>query len=76
MEPHQRSLANALLSSGMSHRGYFKASTIMSLEQILKETEKGSGPLRDPENYLRVKGSRRDADFSTPEACAPREESR
>jgi hypothetical protein len=52
MEPHQRALANALLSSGLSHRGYFKASTIMSLEQILKETEKGSGPVRDPENYF------------------------
>jgi hypothetical protein len=52
MEPHQRALAHALLSSGLSHRGYFKASTIMSLEQILKETEKGSGPTRDPEAYF------------------------
>lgn len=52
MEPHQRSLALALLSSGMSHKGYFKASTIMSLEQILKEVEKGSGPARDPEAYF------------------------
>jgi hypothetical protein len=52
MEPHQRTLAHALLSSGMSHRGYFKASTIMSLEQILKEMEKGSGPTRDPEGYF------------------------
>lgn len=52
MEPHQRALANALLSSGMSHKGFFKASTIMSLEQILKETEKGGGPTRDPEGYF------------------------
>ena len=51
MEPHQRVLANALLSSGLSHKGYFKASTIMSLEQILKETERGGGPTRDPEGY-------------------------
>src|SRR5688572_26107361 len=26
MRPHQRTLAHALLSSGMSHRGFFKAS--------------------------------------------------
>src|SRR5688572_5864268 len=52
MEPAQRTLAHALLSSGMSHRGYFKASTIMSMEQILKEMEKGSGPNRDPEGYF------------------------
>jgi hypothetical protein len=51
MEPHQRTLAHALLNSGLSHRGYFKASTIMSLEAILKEVEKGSGPTRDSEGY-------------------------
>jgi hypothetical protein len=52
MTGEQRALANALLSSGLSHRGYFKANTIMSLEQILRDMEKGKGPLRDPERYF------------------------
>lgn len=52
MEPHQQALAHALLSSGLSHRGYFKASAIMSLEQILREVEKGSGPNRDSAMYF------------------------
>jgi hypothetical protein len=51
MEPAQRHLASALLSSGLSQRGYIKATTIMSLEQILKELEQDRGPHRDPENY-------------------------
>lgn len=52
MTPAQRPLAHALLSAGLSHRGYAKATTIMSLEQILLELEKGSGPTRDPELYF------------------------
>jgi hypothetical protein len=52
MTSAQRALANALLSSGLSYRGYFKASTIMSLEQILKDMEQGKGPVRDPERYF------------------------
>ncbi|HTG42975.1 MAG TPA: DUF3500 domain-containing protein [Verrucomicrobiae bacterium] len=52
MSSEQRVLANALLSSGLSHRGFFKASTIMSLEQILRDMEKGKGPVRDPERYF------------------------
>jgi hypothetical protein len=52
MSPEQRALANVLLSTGLSHRGYFKANTIMSLEQILKDIEKGKGPVRDPERYF------------------------
>lgn len=51
MTPAQRHLATALLGSGLSQRGFVKATTIMSLEQILLELEKGSGPKRDPENY-------------------------
>jgi hypothetical protein len=47
----QRPLAHALLSSGLSQRGYASAVTIMSLEQILLEQEQGKGPKRDPENY-------------------------
>ena len=37
MNAAQRALAFALLSTGMSHRGYAKALTIMSLGQILRE---------------------------------------
>jgi hypothetical protein len=51
MDAAQQHLARALLSSGLSQRGYIKASTIMSLETILKELEQGSGPLRDPQLY-------------------------
>lgn len=52
MTPAQRHLAHALLSTGLSHRGYLKATTIMSLEQILLDLEQGRGPTRDPELYF------------------------
>lgn len=52
MNPAQRHLATALLASGLSQRGFVKATTIMSLEQILLELEQGKGPRRDPENYF------------------------
>jgi hypothetical protein len=52
MTPAQRNLAHALLSSGLSQRGYAKAATIMSLEDILREMEQGRGPKRDPELYF------------------------
>lgn len=54
MAPEQQRLAYALLNSGLSQRGYMKAMTIMSLEQILKELEKGrtNSPTRDPELYF------------------------
>jgi len=52
MASEQRALAQALLSTGLSHRGYFKAETIMSMEQILRDMEKGRGPTRDPERYF------------------------
>jgi hypothetical protein len=51
MAPYQRALAQALLSSGLSSRGYTSAVTIMSLEQILLDMEQGKGPKRDPEMY-------------------------
>jgi hypothetical protein len=47
-----RELAFGLIQTGLSHEGFLKATTIMSLEQILLELEKGSGPVRDPENYF------------------------
>ena len=48
----QQKLAHALLSSGLSRRGYAKAVTIMSLESILAELE-GTGRrfARDPDLY-------------------------
>ncbi len=53
LTPEQRLLANALLASGLSSRGMIKASTIMSLEQVLAVME---GPNRtfprDPELYF------------------------
>lgn len=52
MTPAQRHLATALLASGLSQRGFVKAKTIMSLEQILLELEQGRGPTRDPELYF------------------------
>jgi hypothetical protein len=52
MAPEQRALAHAMLSSGLGQRGYVETVTIISLEQILKELERGSGPARDPEMYF------------------------
>jgi hypothetical protein len=55
MTPSQRALAQALLSSGLSHSGFAKASTIMSLEQILYDVEgkgtRANSPTRDAELY-------------------------
>jgi hypothetical protein len=52
MTPAQRALAFGLLHTGLSGKGYLKATTIMSLEQILKDLEQGKGPVRDPELYF------------------------
>ena len=52
MNSAQRSLAFGLLKSGLSDEGFLKATTIMSLEQILLVEEKGTGPVRDPELYF------------------------
>lgn len=51
MTPAQQKLAHALLSTGLSQRGYLKAVTIMSLEQILHDLENGKGPTRDSDLY-------------------------
>jgi len=51
MTSEQKHLAEALLSAGLSQQGIIKAHTIMSLDQVLKEMEKGKGPERDPEKY-------------------------
>ncbi len=51
MTQAQRLLAHALLVSGLSHHGYQKAVSIMSLEEILAVIEQGRGPVRDAELY-------------------------
>jgi Protein of unknown function (DUF3500) len=52
MDPAQQRLAHAFLSAGLSQRGYMKATTVMSLEAVLKELEQGKGPARDTELYF------------------------
>jgi hypothetical protein len=52
LSPEQRSLAFGLISTGTGGGGYLKATTIMSLEQVLQELEQGKGPVRDPERYF------------------------
>lgn len=52
LSPEQRSLAFGLVGSGLTGTGFLKATTIMSLEQVLKELEQGRGPTRDPELYF------------------------
>jgi Protein of unknown function (DUF3500) len=51
MTSAQKHLAEALLSAGLSQQGIIKAHTIMSLDQVLKEMEKGGPMERDPEKY-------------------------
>jgi hypothetical protein len=51
MSSAQKHLAEALLVAGLSQQGVIKAHTIMSLDQVLKDQEKGKGPERDPEKY-------------------------
>jgi hypothetical protein len=45
-------LAHALLAAGLSQRGYIKAVSIMSLDEILRVLENGTGPVRDPDRYF------------------------
>ena len=52
MTQEQRLLAHALLATGLSPRGYGKAVSIMSLEAVLAELEKGGKVVRDPEMYF------------------------
>ena len=54
MTQEQRLLAHALLATGLSQRGYAKAVSIMSLEAVLAEMDKGKvgGAVRDPERYF------------------------
>ncbi|MEO6787752.1 MAG: DUF3500 domain-containing protein [Chthoniobacteraceae bacterium] len=51
MTDAQRTLARALLKTGLSDDGYKKAETIQSLENILREMEKDTTGKRDPLKY-------------------------
>ena len=48
MSAEQRRLAERLVATGLSRRGYDTALTIIGLERVLAETD---GPMRDPELY-------------------------
>jgi Protein of unknown function (DUF3500) len=52
MNSAQKHLAHALLAAGLSQRGYIKAVSIMSLDEILRILENGTGPVRDPDRYF------------------------
>src|SRR5260370_26895414 len=52
MTAAQQKLAFALLGAGLSQRGFIKASSIMSLEDVLRIMEGGHGPTRDPALYF------------------------
>jgi hypothetical protein len=52
LSPEQRALAFGLIQSGLGGAGFMRATTVMSLEQVLRELEKGRGPVRDPELYF------------------------
>lgn len=52
MTPEQREAARELLRTGTSPEGFKKATTIMSLEAILNELEKGGAMVRNPEWYF------------------------
>jgi hypothetical protein len=51
LNAEQRKLAHAFLKTGLSQRGYLKATTIIELELVLREIEQGRGQVRDPELY-------------------------
>lgn len=48
----QKLLAHALLAAGLSQRGYIKATTIMSLEEVLRVMENDDGVYRNPSAYF------------------------
>jgi len=51
MTPAQREAAHALLRTGLSQHGYLTATTIISLENVLRALENGGQFPRDPEQY-------------------------
>ncbi|MBL8295364.1 MAG: DUF3500 domain-containing protein [Bryobacterales bacterium] len=51
MDPKQRHLAYALMSSGLSQAGFIKTTTIMSIEEIVRVIEADTTGHRDAERY-------------------------
>jgi len=51
MDPKQRHLAYALMSSGLSQTGFIKAATIMSIEEIVRVIEGDNTGHRDAERF-------------------------
>ncbi len=51
MDPKQRHLAYALMASGLSQVGFIKASTIMSVEEIVRVIEADTTGHRDAERF-------------------------
>jgi len=52
MDAGQRALAGALLSTGLSSRGYAKVGGVLSLEPILRDQEKDTKGRRDAAGYF------------------------
>lgn len=52
MNAPQRHLAHALLAAGLSQRGYIKATSIMSLDDILREMEGDKSGRRNSDKYF------------------------
>ena len=52
LDRRQRDFGKALIGAGLSERGLAKALNIMSLDLVLRDIEKGAGPVRDPELYF------------------------
>jgi hypothetical protein len=52
MNDTQKQAALDLVRSGLSAKGFERAATIMSLETVLTEQEKGRGPVRNPGWYF------------------------
>jgi hypothetical protein len=52
MSAEQKQAALDLLRAALTEDGYKAATTIMSLEAILRDAEKGRGPTRDPDWYF------------------------
>ena len=52
MSAPQKHLAHALLSAGLSQRGYMKATSIMSLDDILREMEGDTTGRRNSDKYF------------------------
>ena len=52
MSPGQRQLALSLINSGLSQRGFSKAVTIMSLDEVLRGVQGDVPPRRDSDGYF------------------------